>query len=88
MLSFDQRDAVRSTVLAVLASKLRDQGRNLAALHEETKLLELGLIDSEDLIAIILEVEERCECEFDPAEMDFEDGLTLGALITCFAVRR
>lgn len=38
------------------------------------------MIDSEDLVEIILllEVEQQCGCEFNPEEMDIETGLTLG----------
>jgi hypothetical protein len=50
-----------------------------------TQLLEVGLIDSKDLLDIILEVEERCAVEFDAEHIDFELGLTLGSLISAFA---
>jgi acyl carrier protein len=81
--SGSKSEIIRSTVLTVLASRL--VGRSFGGkVDASTQLLELGLIDSKDLIDIILEVEERCAVEFDPAHIDFESGLTLGGLINAF----
>lgn len=80
-------EAVRLTVLRAVLGKLSAAGRDRKDIDEGSKLLEFGLIDSEDLIEIILEVEEHCRCEFDPGEMDLETGLTLGGLIGSFVAR-
>jgi acyl carrier protein len=45
------------------------------------------VVDSEDLVEIILEVEQQCGCEFNPESIDFEGGVTLGTLIGSFATR-
>jgi acyl carrier protein len=82
-----ENEAVRSTVLRAVVRKLSVAGRERSDIGERTKLLELGLIDSEDLIEIIIEVEEQCGCEFDPSEMDLETGLTLGGLVGAFVAR-
>lgn len=50
-----------------------------------TRLLEAGLIDSKDLLDIILEVEKRYGVQFNPEQIDFEAGITLGSLVNAFA---
>jgi acyl carrier protein len=80
-------EAVRSVVLRALMGKLDAAGRGRNDLDDGSKLLELGLVDSEDLIEIILDVEVQCGCEFNPQEIDLETGLTLGNLIGSFVVR-
>jgi acyl carrier protein len=77
-------DNVRNTILSLLASlpsrlDLKEGGGNAS-----TKLLEEGLIDSKNLLDIILEVETRCAVTFNPEHINFEQGLTLGSLITAF----
>ena len=78
-------DLVRSTILAMLRPKLSPGQLGNGGIDASTPLLELGLIDSKDLLDIILEVEERCTVEFKPERIDFETGLTLGSLIDAFA---
>jgi acyl carrier protein len=76
-------DSVRNTILSLLTalpSRL-DLKEDSAT---STKLLEEGLIDSKNLLDIILEVEMRCAVTFNPAHINLEQGLTLGSLITAF----
>jgi acyl carrier protein len=80
-------EAVRSAVLRAVAGKLSSVGHGRIDIDDKSQLLKLGLIDSEDLIEIILEVERQCGCEFNPEQMDLEDGLTLGGLISAFVSR-
>lgn len=87
MLDPEIDEPVRSTLIRALLRKLSSQGHDASALDHESKLLEVGLIDSEDLIEIILEVEEQCTCEFNPDEIDLENGLTLAGLTRCFVAR-
>lgn len=87
MLNTGYDEAVRSTVLRALMRKLSAAGRDSGSVDDGSKLLELGLIDSEDLIEIILEVEEQCECQFDPEGIDLESGLTLAGLIGSFVAK-
>jgi acyl carrier protein len=79
-----ENEAVRSAVLRAVVRKLSAAGRERAQIGEGTRLLELGIIDSEDLIEIIFDVESQCGCEFDPQELDLETGLTLGGLVGAF----
>jgi acyl carrier protein len=81
-------EKVRSTVLHALAGKLSASDCGRIDIDEKSQLVELGLIDSEDLIEIIVEVEQQCGCEFSPERMDLEAGLTLGGLISAFVSRR
>jgi len=77
-------DAVRAAVLRAMARRLAASGRQPQEVNMTARLLELGLFDSEDLIDIILEVEERCDLSFDPDRLDLEAGLTLAGLVECF----
>jgi acyl carrier protein len=80
-------EAVRLAVLGAVRRTLSASGRGRNDIDEQSRLLEHGLIDSEDLIEIILEVEQQCGCEFNPEEMDLETGLTLDGLISAFVLR-
>ena len=77
-------DNVRDTILSLLGSlpsrlDLKESDGSTSA-----KLLEEGLIDSKNLLDIILEVEMRCAVTFNPERINIEQGLTLGSLITAF----
>jgi acyl carrier protein len=76
-------ETIRDTVLAVLTTKL-SQRKFSGGIDASTELLELDLIDSTDLLDLILEVEERLGVQFNPEQIDFEAGLTLGDLIDAF----
>lgn len=80
-------EGLRSAVLRALAGKLSPASRGRIDIDEKSPLLELGLIDSEDLIEVILEVEQQSGCEFNPQEIDLETGLTLAGLIGSFVAR-
>jgi acyl carrier protein len=87
MANESNNEAIRSAVLSTLRRTLSASGHGWNDIDEQSRLLELGLIDSEDLIEIILEVEQQCGCEFNPEQMDLEAGLTLGELISAFVSR-
>jgi|UPI00054DC1C5 acyl carrier protein len=77
-------DEVRNTILSLLGSlpsrlDLKESGGSAS-----TRLLEEGLIDSKNLIDIILEVEMRCAVTYNPEHISLEQGLTLGSLVTAF----
>ena len=80
-------ETVRSTILRALASKPSAARYGAREIDEECNLVELGIIDSEDLVDIILEVEEQCRCEFNPEAVNMENGLTLRSLVSAFVVR-
>jgi acyl carrier protein len=82
--SSSKTEIVRSTILATLAPRLSRPGFVDGDIDASTPLYELGLIDSKDLLDIILEVEERCGVAFNPEHIDFETGITLGSLIRAF----
>lgn len=82
--SSNKNEIIRSIILELLRPRLSRSGFR-SGVDASTQLLEVGLIDSKDLLDIILEVEERCAVKFDPEHMNFESGLTLGNLISAFA---
>jgi acyl carrier protein len=76
--SISKSEIIRSTILAILTPRLEFSDGGIDAL---TQLLE---VDSNDLLDIILEVEERCGVEFNPEHINFVTGITLGSLISAF----
>lgn len=87
MTNVNDENILGSIVQQILLQKLAASGCLHTELSQSTKLLELGLIDSEDLVEVILEVEERCDCDFDPTGIDLESGLTLAGFVRSFIVR-
>ena len=83
----DFRAAVRSVVLQSLQGRRRQPSVAIGEIDEEAGLVALGLADSEDLVEIILEVEERCECEFNPEAIDSSEELTLRSLVSAFVAK-
>jgi acyl carrier protein len=81
--SNSKSEFIFSTILEVLTPRL--SGLELKRVDASTQLLEVGLIDSKDLLDIILEVEQRCAVEFDPTRISFDGALTFGSLVTAFA---
>jgi len=67
-----------------LARRLRQNGRTTSQIDPDTDLIELGLIDSQALLDIILEVEQGSGRMFDADGMDFESGVTLRRLAAAF----
>jgi len=82
--SMSNSDVIRHTILAMLpAARARSQLGN-GGIDASTKLLSVGLVDSKDLLDIILEVEARCGVVFNPERINFETGITLGSLVGAF----
>lgn len=79
-------EAVRVIILRALMDK-RGPIQRMGEVGDDSNLLELGLIDSEDLVDIILEVESQCRCEFNPEAIDMERGLTLKGLVSAFVAK-
>jgi len=72
----------RDNVLALLTVFM--QRASAAPFDDATPLLEAGLLDSQALLDLILEVENASGCVFDPERVDFADGLTLHRLASAF----
>jgi acyl carrier protein len=83
----DTSETVRLTILRSLARKRGKENDNFRDVDDECDILGLGLIDSEDLVDLILEVEEQCKCEFNAEAIDTADGLTVKTLIGAFAAK-
>ena len=77
-------DAIRDTIISLLGSLPSSLDPKAIGGNGSAKLLEEALVDSKNLLDIILEVETRCDVRFNPEHIDFEQGLTLGSLITAF----
>lgn len=68
-----------------LAGRLRKEGRATPRIDLDADLVEFGLIDSQALLDIILDVEQGSGRLFDADGMDFESGVTLRRLAAAFA---
>ncbi len=68
-----------------LAQRFRKDGRATAGIDPDADLIELGLIDSQALLDMILDVEQASGRLFDADGMDFESGVTLRRLAAAFA---
>lgn len=77
-------DDVRALVRDALARKLSMAGHGPQEIGNGTNLIGLGLIDSTDLLDIILEVEGQCGREFSPEGIELENGLTFETLVGAF----
>jgi acyl carrier protein len=83
--SDSKSEFICGTILSMLGPRVaRSQFRG--DISASTQLLQLGLVDSTDLLDIILEVEQRCAVAFDPARVDFEENLTVATLVAAFAI--
>lgn len=69
-----------------LARRLRQEGHDPRRIDPDVDLVELGLIDSQGLLDIILDVEQMSGRTFDADGMDFEYGVTLRRLAAAFTV--
>jgi acyl carrier protein len=83
--SSSKSEIIFSTILEILTPRL-SRLKLGGSVDASTQLLEVGLIDSTDLLDVILEVEHRCAVEFDPMRVDFEGTLTFGNLVSAFTV--
>ncbi len=79
-------DGIRELILAALAPKLAAAVAT-AIVDNDTNLTELGLIDSADLMEIIVWVEEKGKIEFNPDGLELENGVTLQSLINAFVAK-
>lgn len=76
-------DAPLALLTEALTRKLRQDGRS-ARVDADADLIELGLLDSQALLDMILEVEDGTGRMFDAEGMDFEHGVTLRRLAAAF----
>jgi acyl carrier protein len=77
-------DTIFQLLLDALSRKLGETGAAPSAIDPDTSLLATGLIDSNGLLDILLEVEDRSGHRFDPLRIDFESGATLRGLADAF----
>jgi len=83
-MTIDESPVVRLLADA-LARRLRQDGRSTARIDPDADLIELGLVDSQALLDMILDAESGSGQLFDAEGMDFERGVTLRRLAASFA---
>lgn len=66
-----------------LTRLLGKSGRNLR-IEDDTDLIERGVLDSQALLDLILEVENHSDRLFDAEQIDFESGITLRRIAAAF----
>ena len=74
-----------SLVTEALGRRLRQEGRTLPRIGPNDDLIEKGLVDSQALLDVILDVEQQSGCLFNADSIDFESGMTLRHLAAAFA---
>ena len=79
-------DLVRRLLMEVLIRRLASAGISAAGIDETTALIDLGVIDSQALLDIILEVEDDCGRTFDPLRIDLESDVTLERIAMAFTI--
>ena len=67
-----------------IADRLRQEGRTALRVGPDADLVDLGILDSQALLDVILDVEQRSGLLFDADGMDFEAGVTLRRLADAF----
>ena len=67
-----------------LALRLRREGRTAARIDPDADLIQMGLVDSQALLDMILDCEQGSGQMFDADGMDFESGVTLHRLAAAF----
>jgi acyl carrier protein len=79
-------DGVLAIVIAVLRKKLNTVYAAAYKLDAMTKPFDIGVVDSQDFMDLILEVEDRCGGFFEPDRLDLEGGVTLGQIAGAFRI--
>lgn len=73
-----------SLLTDALATRLRQEGRAAIRIDPDTDLIQVGLVDSQALLDMILDCEQGSGQMFDADDMDFESGVTLRRLAAAF----
>lgn len=77
-------DAILHLLSETLTRLLGKGGRSIRV-EDDTDLIERGVLDSQALLDLILEVENHSNRTFDAERIDFEDGVTLRRIAAAFA---
>lgn len=73
---------MRDIIWEFLAPKLGEKGS--PAIDEDTNLMGSVLLESVELLELVVWVEEKVQVEFNPDSLNLEDGLTVRQLIGAF----
>lgn len=74
----------QTLITDILTNRLRQQGQRMPHIAPNADLVELGLVDSQTLFDIIMEVEKQSGWLFDPDRIDLETEITLCQLAAAF----
>lgn len=78
---------IRAAVIAVLRRKFEQRSLPMVTFEaDDGELVDVGLLDSLDLIDVLFEVQATCGCEFDPEHLKLEGGVTVRKLVAAFSV--
>lgn len=80
----DASSAILLLLTDTLTRRLGKTGRGIRIEHD-TDLVERGVLDSQALLDLILEVEQHSNRMFDAERIDFEGGVTLRRIAAAFA---
>ena len=72
-------------ILSETLTRLLDKGGRSIRVEADTDLIERGVLDSQALLDLILEVENHSNRTFDAERIDFEGGVTLRRIAAAFA---
>lgn len=76
-------DPILRLLADTLMRQLGKSGRSIRIEHD-TDLVERGVLDSQALLDLILEVEQHSNRMFDAERIDFEGGITLRRIAAAF----
>jgi acyl carrier protein len=78
--------SLRESILQFLAPKLTEIGPE--GIDDDANLMGSVLIDSAELLELIVWVEENVQVEFTPDDLNLEDGVTIRQLINAFPLAK
>jgi acyl carrier protein len=77
-------ERIRLVLLEVLGPRLGRTQSGTVADPASGELTDLGLVDSSDLLDVVLDVEQRCGVIFNPERISFDSALSLEGLAAAF----
>lgn len=76
---------VRQLILELLTPKLKSVGYSINDIDDTTDLMTLGILDSLDLLDMMLVIEEKTGFQFCPENADLDHGLTIESFVSAFS---
>ena len=73
---------IREIIIRRLEPKLAEAGT--LGIDDDTNLMGIVLMESVELLDLVIWVEEQAQVEFNPENLNLEDGLTVRDLVVAF----